>query len=95
MKKLRDNKGMGVIEMILMTTMIVVLLLIMASTLTGCVSAPSDMTYKGADGEDHKSINTYYVQDPDTGVYYVIYSGGYGGGICPRYNADGTLYTGE
>ena len=95
MRKLRDNKGMGVIEMILMTTMIVVMFLIMASTLTRCVSAPSDMTYKGADGEDHKSINTYYVQDPETGVYYVIYSSAYQGGICPRYNADGTLYTGE
>ena len=35
-RKLRDNKGMGVIEMILMTTMIVVMFLIMASTLTGC-----------------------------------------------------------
>ena len=95
MKKLRDNKGMGVIEMILMTTMIVVMFLIMASTLTGCVSAPGDMTYTGVDGEDHRSANTYYVQDPKTGVYYVIYSGGYRGGICPRYNADGSLYTGE
>ena len=95
MRKLRDNKGMGVIEMILMTTTIVVLLLIMASTLTGCKHAPGDMTYKGIDGEDHKSANTYYVQDPETGVYYVIYYGGYHGGICPRYNANGTLYTGE
>ena len=95
MRKLRDNKGMGVIEMILTTTMIVVMFLIMVSTLTGCVSVSGDMTYKGVDGEDHKDINTHYVQDPETGVYYVIYSGGNRGGICPRYNADGSLYTGE
>jgi hypothetical protein len=34
--------------------------------------------------------------DEETGVQYIIYrSGGYGGvgGITPRYNADGTLYT--
>ena len=95
MKKLRDNKGMGVIEMILTTTTIVVLFLIMASALTGCVSAPGDMTYKGIDGLNYKSADTYYVQDPETGVYYVIYSSAYQGGICPRYNADGSLYTGE
>lgn len=36
--------------------------------------------------------------DEETGVQYIIYrSGGYGGvgGITPRYNADGTLYTVE
>lgn len=95
MRKLRDNKGMGVIEMILMTTMIVFLFLIMASTLTGCVSAPGDMAYTGVDGKYYRSTDTYYVQDPKTGVYYVIYSSAYQGGICPRYNADGSLYTGE
>ena len=31
--------------------------------------------------------------DPDTGVHYLIveYSGCYGFGMAPRYNADGTL----
>lgn len=31
--------------------------------------------------------------DEETGVEYVLTYWGYGGGICPRYNADGTLYT--
>lgn len=35
-------------------------------------------------------------KDPETGVEYFIYSNfaGYGvaGGMCPRYNLDGTLY---
>lgn len=30
--------------------------------------------------------------DEKTGVEYLIYSDFYKGGICPRYNADGTLY---
>ena len=29
--------------------------------------------------------------DEETGVEYVLTYWGYGGGICPRYNADGTL----
>ena len=29
--------------------------------------------------------------DTETGVEYVIYGDGARGGICPRYNADGTL----
>lgn len=33
----------------------------------------------------------YMFEDPDTGVWYIEYSHG----ICPRYNADGTLFTSE
>lgn len=36
-----------------------------------------------------------FYKDPKTGVEYVMLIGTYQGGICPRYNADGTLYTGE
>ena len=46
-----------------------------------------------------KIENNYVVdefRDQETGVHYFIYSreSGYGGmgGMCPRYNADGTLY---
>lgn len=40
----------------------------------------------------------YYVWiyvDESTGVEYLVYDGGYDGGICPRYNADGTLKINE
>lgn len=47
-----------------------------------------------------KTSNSEYIKeyvDPETGVHYLIYSykAGYGGmgGMCPRYNKDGTLYT--
>lgn len=29
--------------------------------------------------------------DPETGVQYLLYTAVYRGGICPRYNADGSL----
>ena len=38
--------------------------------------------------------DSFYVSDyvdPDTGVHYLMYQKGDSGGICPRYNADGTL----
>ena len=34
-------------------------------------------------------INIYV--DDETGVEYIVYAGYGRGGICPRYNADGTL----
>ena len=42
--------------------------------------------------------STTYVSvivDHETGVNYVFYKSGYGGGLSPRYNADGTLYITE
>ena len=42
--------------------------------------------------------STTYVSvivDQETGVNYVFYKSGYGGGLSPRYNADGTLYITE
>ena len=36
-------------------------------------------------------VGTY--RDEETGVEYVVFKAGYGAGVCPRYNADGTLYT--
>jgi len=91
-KKLKNRKGAGVLEVILLIAVIVIMSLII---LTGCVYKSGGMTYQGVDGEEHKSADVYYMQDPETGVNYVIYSGTRKGGICPRYNADGTLYTGE
>lgn len=52
------------------------------------------------EGRSYADPNGIFVYiDPQTGVNYLIYSvqtatGGLGG-ICPRYNADGTLYISE
>ena len=34
----------------------------------------------------------YIYIDEDTGVNYLVYAAGYKGGICPRYNSDGSIY---
>ena len=46
-------------------------------------------------GWKFKSVKTNisFWTDTKTGVEYVLYGDGARGGICPRYNADGTLYT--
>lgn len=42
------------------------------------------------------SENVYEYRDAETGIHYLVFKDSlfYGGmgGICPRYNADGTLY---
>ena len=38
-------------------------------------------------------MNIY--QDMNTGVQYLVFYGYKKGGICPLYNADGTLYVGD
>lgn len=47
--------------------------------------------------EDNGDISktVYVLTDRVTGVQYIATHIGYGTAITPRYNADGTLYTGE
>lgn len=44
---------------------------------------------------DSKDLNTFMnitvIVDDETGVEYIVFSGHNRGGICPRYNTDGTL----
>ena len=40
--------------------------------------------------DDGHSVDLYV--DPETGVQYFVMNHGNAGAICPRYNADGTLY---
>ena len=50
-----------------------------------------------SDKQNTDNVNIEIWTDEKTGVQYIIYDrkGGYAGmgGITPRYNADGTLYT--
>lgn len=47
----------------------------------------------------YSSVSVFIYVDRETGINYLIYcdEAGYGGmgGICPRYNTDGTLYISE
>lgn len=61
-----------------------------------CLSGCADDT----NTEESSNINVYFWTDEVTGVQYVIYSSvgvGYAGmgGITPRLNSDGSLYTTE
>lgn len=62
-----------------MKKLIIALLVAVALMLSGC----------GV--EVGSGIDIHFERDNKTGVYYVLSDYG----ICPRYNADGTLYTGS
>lgn len=70
---------------------------ILGIAIAGCGnsgSAKSDSEWEMEYSESDYDFEIY--RDSETGVNYIIYShsGGYSGmgGLCPRYNADGSLY---
>ena len=74
----------------------ILLLIISILLLTGCGIEPIS--------EDSNNETSYYIQDSikfdfyvdkNTCVEYIIFSGGYKGGITPRLNTDGTLKLNE
>lgn len=65
-------------------------LLVCASA--GCIAVEEELSDRYIP-EDYNTCWVYI--DESTGVEYLIYMGGYDGGICPRYNADGTLKINE
>lgn len=57
--------------------------------LAGCTNVENETDYS----IKRDNNNIFIHIDKETGVNYII--SGYGvGGICPRYNADGSLYVG-
>ncbi len=74
----------------------ILLLIISILLLTGCGIEPIS--------EDNNNETSYYIQDSikfdfyvdkNTCIEYIIFSGGYKGGITPRLNTDGTLKLNE
>lgn len=74
----------------------ILLLIIFILLLTGCGIEPIS--------EDNNNETSYYIQDSikfdfyvdkNTCVEYIIFSGGYKGGITSRLNTDGTLKLNE
>lgn len=82
---------------------ILCVLLVTTICISGCISTVEASTTEiptltGAESAYDPNVIFVYV-DPQTGVNYLIYSvqllpGGLSG-MCPRYNADGTLYVSE
>lgn len=81
------------------------LLFILGLFIGGCsittVKAEQDNPLKIWFQNENGSMNTYNIVDENTGVNYVVvseealYHGEPSVAICPRYNADGTLYVSE
>lgn len=71
---------------------IICILLIFALALTGCESS------ENAENESElseRSDSVYLYIDDETGVEYLIFNSINEGGICPRFNADGSLCVSE
>ena len=66
---------------------------LLAITLVGCESPKSVSDQTTVEQYDYIGTTIDYYTDPDTGVCYLIYDGGYDGGITVRYNADGSIMT--
>lgn len=63
---------------------LVAILMMWCLLLTGCST-----DFKKVEGNKTNEVMVYI--DPETGVNYLIYDGGYDGGITVRYNADGSI----
>ncbi len=71
-----------------MKRIIMILVLGMIFMLCGC-SADSSQENEVIEKGFTYEIENY--TDPETGVCYLIYDGGYDGGITVRYNSDGSI----
>ena len=82
---------------------ILCILLISTVCISGCVSTSQSSTTEIPTLVEDRNIYTHdgicVYLNPQTGVNYLVYSvqvsNGAMGGICPRYNANGTLYVSE
>ena len=54
----------------------------------GCCKIENDTATRLTEGGNYEVAD--YI-DPETGVHYLLLHWTYGSGICPRYNADGSL----
>lgn len=67
-----------------------------ALAITVCSCGPSTLAESYNNHYAVKRIDHYgefsLYEDSETGVQYFTWRYGNAGGVCPRYNADGTLY---
>lgn len=72
----------------------IILLLIPVLLLTGCGAKPINED-KGTGYYMQDSMSFDFYVDKETCVEYIVYKGGYRGGLTPRLNADNTLKLNE
>jgi len=83
-----------IVGMLLWAT--VTLLSACAAKSTSAINSVPDSTNYSGSIENYGDDSRFYVYiDPDTGVNYIVFVGIQKGGITPRYNPNGSLFTTE
>lgn len=69
----------------------IITLLILSIIIVGVACSKQNDTRSNLSVNDVDSFAIKDYVDPETGVHYLLYEDGDAGGICPRYNADGSI----
>ena len=81
-------------KILLIVTALIILVVGCGSTAVNAKSQKSSSRFRIDYITEWNDVEEY--RDTETGVHYLIYKDRHGyagmGGICPRYNADGSLY---
>lgn len=93
-------------RLIVTITAIAVLICLLVGVFSGCASTQTDSSEENYNEEEQASQklvvlyrdisiegNTYCLLDTETGVEYWFVKRGYGGGLAPRLNSDGSYRT--
>lgn len=64
--------------------LIIIACIVITSALSGCRRSTKI-----------NALHVSFYRDPVTGVNYVVFNNDHGSSICPRFNADGTLFVEE
>ena len=65
---------------------------VLALALTGCGNTDVRGSANGRFYSTFGGVGVCVITDSETGVKYLFAKSGYGGGLCPLLNADGTPY---
>lgn len=93
-------------RLIVTITAIAVLICLLVGVFSGCASTPTDSSEENYNEAEQASpqlvslykdisvqSDTYCLLDTETGVEYWFVKNGYGGGLTPRLNPDGSYRT--
>lgn len=70
---------------------VIITVLLLSTVIIGVACSKKNDTRSNLSVNDADSFSIKDYVDPETGVHYLLYEDGDAGGICPRYNADGSI----
>lgn len=90
---------------VIATALCILILILVAGYMQGCSKedigknsqADPNSRFYSVDKQNKNVLDSSYydIVDQETGVHYLVVHSSYGTGVCPMYNADGTLKTEE